>query len=373
LPAEEVALSGTASDPDGDELSASWAQTPGDAGVTFENANELVTSASFPGLGSYTLELTVSDGSDSASDAMTVTVVEDAPQGTGTWETLPSPSAERQEVSYVQHGGKFYLAGGSTLHEVYDPVAETWETLEPLPADLDHIQGVVWDDKIYYLGGCQGGNLRAETDSVYIYDPASDSFSEGAPMSRPRCAGGVSVHDDKIYYYGGLNGGEAQSWFEVYDPVADTWTELPDMPRPRDHSHAAVLGDVLYAISGRDFGINATNDAVDAFDFANATWTTLDAPIPTERGGFSAAVVGSEILIIGGEGGGNTYEEVEALNPATGTWRTLAPMPTPRHGIQAAVCNGGVYIAAGGIVQGVGPSAAHEVLFPGEAAPCEAG
>ena len=26
-------------------------------------------------------------------------------------------------------------------------------------------------------------------------------------------------------------------------------------------------------------------------------------------------------------------------------------MPTARHGIQAAVCNGGVYVAAGGTVQ----------------------
>ncbi len=371
LPADEVVLNGTASDPDeGTTLSATWSQTAGLPGVSFSDANSLLTAAAFPGLGSYTLSLAVSDGEASATDEVAVTVVAEEPQGEGTWESLPQTSGARQEVSYVQVGGKFYLAGGSTLHEVYDPVARTWATLTPLPADLDHIQGVTLGGKIYYIGGCQNGNLSSETNSVYVYDPVTDSFSEGLEMTRPRCAGGVAVHEGKIYYYSGLNGGEAQTWFDVYDPVANTWTQLPDMPRPRDHSQAAVLNGVLYAISGRDADIDATNNAVDAFDFASGAWTTLTTTIPTERGGFSAAVVGNEILIIGGEGDGNTYAEVEALNPKTETWRTLTPMPTPRHGIQAAVCNGGVYIAAGGIRQGVGPSTTHEVLFPGEPAPC---
>jgi hypothetical protein len=51
-------------------------------------------------------------------------------------------------------------------------------------------------------------------------------------------------------------------------------------------------------------------------------------------------------------------------------WRTLAP--TARHGIQAAVCNGGVYVAAGGTVQGGGgPTDVHEVSFLGAPTPCQ--
>jgi hypothetical protein len=47
-------------------------------------------------------------------------------------------------------------------------------------------------------------------------------------------------------------------------------------------------------------------------------------------------------------------------------------MPTARHGIQTAVCNGGVYIAAGGTVQGGGgPSDVHEVFFLGGATACQ--
>lgn len=290
----------------------------------------------------------------------------DETTGTGVWETLAPSSEARQEVSYVQLGGKFYLAGGSTLHEVFDPVAGTWSTLTPLPADLDHIQGVALNGKIYYLGGNVGGDLREETDSVHIYDPATDRFTAGAPLPQGRGAGGVAVFENRIYYAGGLSGFAPQPSFFVYDPVANTWEALPPMPNSRDHFHAAVLNGTFYAIGGREARINATIPFVDAFDFETQTWTTLPTELPTERGGFAAAVLGDEILVIGGEGGGNTYGTVEAYRPAANTWRTLAPLPTPRHGVQAAVCNGGVYLAAGGIVQGVGPSTAHEAFSFGE-------
>jgi hypothetical protein len=46
-------------------------------------------------------------------------------------------------------------------------------------------------------------------------------------------------------------------------------------------------------------------------------------------------------------------------------------MPTARHGIQAAVCNGGVYIAAGGLTQGgSNPTDVHQVFFLNGAKPC---
>ena len=88
------------------------------------------------------------------------------------------------------------------MHEVFDPVAGTWSTLTPLPADLDHIQGVVLNGKIYYVGGNVGGDLREETDSVYSYDPATDSFTVGVRMPQGRGAGGVAVYENKIYYAG---------------------------------------------------------------------------------------------------------------------------------------------------------------------------
>jgi N-acetylneuraminic acid mutarotase len=267
------------------------------------------------------------------------------------------------------------LAGGlgGTAHEVYDPATNTWSSVAPLPESLDHIQAVVVGGKIYYAGGLEGWPGPASAQ-VYIYDPATNSFTQGAPMpaGRERGAGGVAVYQGKIYYAGGLNGGFAKPWFDVYDPAANTWSQLPNMPVARDHFQAQVANGRFWVTGGRDTAINNTITSTIAYDFSTGTWQTGFAPLPTARGGFASAVLGDEILVIGGEGGGTTFHTVEAYNTTTDTWRTLAPMPTARHGIQAAVCNGGVYVAAGGTVQGgSGPTDVHEVFFLGAPTPCQ--
>ena len=131
---------------------------------------------------------------------------------------------------------------------------------------------------IYYIGGLEGWP-GPQADTVYIYDPATDSFSRGradaaGPGARAasRCTAAKSITPGVLYADGeDVSSTEAVGWFDVYDPVTDTWASLPEMPRVRDHFHAAVVDGVFYAIGGRDTTINATNPFVDAFDFATQT------------------------------------------------------------------------------------------------------
>jgi glucose/arabinose dehydrogenase len=310
---------------------------------------------------------------ETASDVGAITVLEPRDfTRRRSWRELAPTGPERQEVSYVQLGAKLYLAGGDTRHQVYDPSTNSWREVAPLPERLDHIQGVALAGRIYYVGGLESWP-RPQASSVFVYDPETDTFSRGASMPRGRGAGGVAVFGGKIYYAGGLHDGLAVPWFDVYDPDADRWAQLPDMPRPRDHFQAVVEGGRLYAIGGRQVELGTELVENDAYSFASASWTTGLAPLPTPRGGFAAAIVGHEILVIGGEIAGSALGTVEAYNPRTDTWRTLDPMPTARHGIQAAVCDGGVFVAAGGLTAGGGsPSAAHEVYVARGSSACGA-
>src|SRR5215217_5941864 len=288
------------------------------ANVTLAPGASTTISVSFTpasaGAKSATLQIAHSGGNSPVAVALTGTGSSLA----GAWESRAPSGPARQEVSYVQVGGKFYLAGGSTTHEVYNPATNAWSTIAPLPQQLDHIQGVEVAGLIYYIGGLQqwpGPNVN----TVYIYNPATNTFQQGAPMPRGRGAGGVAVYSGKIYYAGGLNNSVAVPWFDVYDPAANTWTQLPDMPTARDHFHAAVVNGKFYAIGGRNVQINATTTVNQAFDFATSKWTSGLAPLPTARGGFGAAALGDEVLIIGGEGNGQTYHTVEAYNTVTNT------------------------------------------------------
>jgi hypothetical protein len=290
----------------------------------------------------------------------------------GPWVAQPDVPGARQEVSYVQLAGKFYLAGGGTAHQKFDPQTGQWSNVAPLPASIDHVQGVTYGGKIYYIGGLSNWP-SPHVSTVYIYDPAANTFSQGQSMgARGRGAGGVTVNDGKIYYAGGLNNGVAVKWFDVYDPQTNDWDQLPDMPTARDHFHAAVLDGKLWAIGGRNVQIGSTTTANEAFSFASGTWSTSHAPLPTPRGGFAVGTHGDEIFVIGGEDATKAHGTVEAYNVETNTWRTVAtPMPVPRHGIQAAKCNGGFYVAGGGTAPGHNPSTAHHAYFPGGSArPC---
>ncbi|HUP33409.1 MAG TPA: hypothetical protein VM184_10285 [Gaiellaceae bacterium] len=295
---------------------------------------------------------------DYASGSLLVYEPEDRERGPR-WERLTPSGLERQEVSYVRAGDRFYLAGGATEHEAYDPSTGRWSAVEPLPVRLDHMQGVAVDGRIYYVGGLESFPEPA-SGTVLVYDPESDSFMRGAPMPRPRGAGGVAVHDGRIYYAGGLADGEAVPWFDRYDPATDSWTRLPDMPRPRDHFQAQVVDGRFYAIGGRDTDVDAVIGANDAFDLRRGAWVEDLAPMPTPRGGYASAVLDGEIVTFGGEGAERAFTEVEAYEPGRNRWRALDPMPVPLHGIQAVACGGDVYIAAGGTAPyGDAPTDAH--------------
>jgi N-acetylneuraminic acid mutarotase len=294
------------------------------------------------------------------------------------WQSLAAAPTSRQEVSevYSPTTKKFYVAGGlQTAQEAYDPSTNTWSTVASLPAALDHIQSVALGGKIYYIGGLSCWP-NCSVGTVYIYDPSTDTFSTGAPMptGRDRGAGGVAVFNGKIYYAGGLHNGTDVGWFDVYDPVANTWSSLADMPEVRDHFHAAVIGSRFYAIGGRrsDQSLDATTAVNDAFDFTTNTWVTGLAPLPTPRGGFAVGAIGTKITVIGGEGGNQAWTTVETYDTASNAWTTGTPMPTARHGIEGAVCNGGIYIADGGTVEGSGGATnVNQAYFPsGTATAC---
>jgi glucose/arabinose dehydrogenase len=280
------------------------------------------------------------------------------------WLTLPSTGLPRQEVSFVQAGGRFYLAGGGIRHQAYDPSTGAWRDVAPLPTELDHIQGVAVGGRIYYVGGLRR-YPRPHVDSVYIYDTRTDEFVEGARMPRGRGAGGVVAHRGKVYYAGGLHDGRAVPWLDVYDPERNRWSQLPDMPRARDHFQAVAVSGKLWVVAGRQGSFGSELAETDTYDIASRTWQTDLAPIPTKRAGFAAAASGSRIFVIGGETPTGALNTVEAYDTRTDSWRTVDSMPTARHGIQAAVCNGGIYIAAGGrTAGGDDPSAAFEAFFP---------
>ena len=284
----------------------------------------------------------------------------------------------RHESSVVQAGDQFYIFGGrenSQTLDTYDFASNTWTTSASAPLPFNHFQAIQLEGLIWVLGAFETNSFPNEdpADDVWIFDPAHDVWIKGPaiPVARRRGSSGLAIYDDKLYWVGGNtighNGGYV-SWFDELDPATGQWTQLPDAPRARDHFHASVVGDKLYLIGGRLTGGDGGTFAplipeVDVYDFLTGTWSTLPASnnFPTPRAATANAVFDGKIMVIGGEGNGLAYDTVEALDPSTDTWETLASMNHARHGFGAIVSGNGVYVATGSPTQGGGSQKNMEV------------
>lgn len=89
--------------------------------------------------------------------------------------------------------------------------------------------------------------------------------------------------------------------------------------------------------------------------------------MPTGRSGIAGAVVDGHLYVFGGEGNPNNpqgvFPENEVYDPETNTWKSLASMPTPRHGIGAAVIDKKIFIPGGAPVQGFGITGVNEIFL----------
>lgn len=309
------------------------------------------------------------------------------------WRRLAAAPSPREEVTYVALGSAAYLAAGNERsQDRYDVLNDAWQPVAPLPPafeGLDHVGGVALGDTIVYVGGL----LRWEypfpvAGPVAIYDPVTNSFSDGAEMPVPRAAGGVAAWRGLLVYAGGLGPEGSVARVDAYDPASDSWTRLQDLPRPRDHFQLVVADGALYAIGGRvtsegSHGIRIEDlDAVDRLalpadpaDLPSATWSGEVTDLPTLRGGLGVTAVGDCVYAIGGEVAGAAPPGVtgvtESYDPESGDWRELPSLETPRHGIEAALFGHTILVAGGGLESfSDSPTAVQEALDVSSQPPC---
>ncbi|HET7842359.1 MAG TPA: kelch repeat-containing protein [Terriglobia bacterium] len=128
------------------------------------------------------------------------------------------------------------------------------------------------------------------------------------------------------------------------------WTTRAPLPTARLGASAATVNGKIYVVGGA--GTSGTCGSrvgtLEVYDPATGSWSTR-APMPTPRDSTAAVAVGERLYVIGGDNIClGMLSTVEVYDPITDTWTTKAPMPTPRSGLAAAVVDGIVY-AIGGV------------------------
>jgi N-acetylneuraminic acid mutarotase len=114
----------------------------------------------------------------------------------------------RDHTGVVTVNGRIHVIGGrvdtfhtnSNLHHAYDPKADTWTFLAPIPtARSGH--GCVWfSERIFCMGGEGTNRVFGQNEA---YDVANNRWESYAPMLTPRHGMGAVVLGDAIYVAGG--------------------------------------------------------------------------------------------------------------------------------------------------------------------------
>lgn len=203
------------------------------------------------------------------------------------WTELPSPPVVHQGAALVWTGAELLYWGGfdegtnalTASGYAFDPTNGTWAPLPEPPLVLGDPTGVWTGTEAIFVGddartSAQFGDLA--------YDPTTRSWRVLADAPWPDAAGSVTAWTgtELIRFGGGKAGDPSNVQGVAYDPASDAWTRIADAP----------------------IGLNA----------ASALWD-----------GHEMIVFGS--LLNDGNHAASVAAVGEAYDPATDSWRVIAP------------------------------------------------
>lgn len=218
---------------------------------------------------------TLSGGPLSGRTGAVVVGVDDTAYVIGGWELLCPPTADCMIPPDIS------LRDGAAV----DLATAEWRRIAVAPVPLVHAEAGVVSGDVYVVAGRR----------LLRYDPVADAWSRLGPM--PAGAGGARVLDwggDLVLLSGTDEQGELRD--HMYDPASGRWSVLPDDPLPATYDRFGVVdGDRLLVFGSPMVGPEdeAARKAVAAYTPGEG-WTRLpDAPGP----GYQAWSDGSRVWL----------------------------------------------------------------------------
>jgi len=179
---------------------------------------------------------------------------------------------------------------------------------------------------------------------------AATRWSAGPDLPAGRLEPGVIAAGDALWVIGGFDDGidiVVDTW--VLAAGGSTWQPGPPAPAPLTHMNLAVVGSeivLLGGLVGRDF---TPIGSCWALDPGTGQWRSLAAmPAGQERGAAAVIVDGSRVVLAGGAGLGAALASVWAYDAARDRWSPLPDLPSPRsHAVGARGLDGALLVIGG--------------------------
>ena len=248
--------------------------------------------------------------------------------------------------------GQIYAVGGVTdtaivaNNQIYAPTTNSWSTGTALPVATADGTAAVVKNVLYVFGGTTDGSTA--TNAVWAYSPKTKTWSGKSAMPTARFSAAAAVEKNIIYVIGGNgnNGDLRLNTVESYNPATDTWTEEAPLIIGKSEPSVGLIGSTIIAADGfqgaGDLGEN------EGYSATTNAWTSLTAD-PIARNAACGGSVGANLYVAGGNGGTTV---TESFKLSKNKWTTLASMPQGVISPGSAV-NKGILYCFGGSNSGV--------------------
>lgn len=201
----------------------------------------------------------------------------------------------------------------------------SWRQLAALPQTRQDAAACFHDGKVYLLGGQQffSGSSSSYRDTLYIYDPAGNTWTTGAALPATGLSYAFSATDGIHLVLPGTGA------HYVYDPATNTWaldTTAPVVARLSAHHFVDAAGR-FYLAGGRATS-GGSLAVVHRYDPATGLWSALanmPAGLAPETPTRSPGVLGPDGKVYLGTAG--FTDPLLVYDPATDTWSTTPVMP----------------------------------------------
>ena len=129
----------------------------------------------------------------------------------------------------------------------------SWQTLAPMPAARQELATAVLGGLIYVIGGFDAGGQS--TDSVFVYNPQSNTWSTAASLPIVNNHGAAAVAGGRLFAFGGVSNRAF-----VYNPAGNSWSEVASMNFTHgDTAAVAVINNRIYVAGGSGSAASQAN------------------------------------------------------------------------------------------------------------------
>jgi hypothetical protein len=216
------------------------------------------------------------------------------------WFTLATTvRTTMRDTACALFAGYIFIIGGNNGSLSYNYVDRfdgiTRTTLNNFPLNIRGGCLIVYNNKLYHIGGLSYTTSETRINSIYVYDSVADSWALVATMNTVRSHMTAVVFNGLVYIIGGVNNSIDLRSVEVFN--GSTCQYVTSLNAARSFHTSAVINGYIYNFGGKYSGARSSN-TIDRFD--GRTWTVLTQTLITGREMYGAGIINGKYYLTSG-------------------------------------------------------------------------